>query len=41
MTTAEFPGLDDEAATGGRKRKLVLFGTVLSLAVVMLARRKR
>lgn len=41
MTTAEFPGQDDQAATGGRKRKLVLLGAVLSLAVLLVARRKR
>jgi hypothetical protein len=44
MTTTEFPGLDDgQAATGGRgrKRKLVLLGAVLSVAALLVARRKR
>ncbi|MEU5955042.1 hypothetical protein [Streptomyces sp. NPDC047525] len=41
MTTTEFPGLDEQAATGGRKRKLVLLGAVLSLAAFLVARRKR
>jgi hypothetical protein len=41
MTTAESLGQDDQTATGGRKRKLVLLGAALSLAVLLVARRNR